>query len=289
MNATMAFAQPDPGWVIGKHALLCVNALRREGRTHLDVVRRRIPFQWQGYQYQDRDDQPYLQLHNSNGGYVEGDAALLQIDVQPGARMLLTTTGATRFYHCRQGGESRESIEVRIGPGALFEFLPDEMIPYADTCAIRSARFDLAPDARLFVSDTISAGRIHYRGGELFAFRALRAELAIRVDGRLQLLDRQFSTTPGQVRALRELWAGYRHLTTIAMHAPQWPRDLPDRLQAVLAAHPHAWSGVTRIGSLIVLRLLTRDAWHAQQLVFRIWRCARPDLAGKPARVIWKS
>lgn len=284
----MIFAQPDPDWIIGKNALLCVEAARREGRTELNVVRRRIPYQWQGYQFQDRDDQPYLLLHNSNGGYVEDDSALLQVNLQPASRVLLTTTGATKFYHCRNGGHCEERVDIAVGEDALLEFIPDEVIPYADTRAIRSTHLDLARSARLFFSDTLSAGRINFRDGERFAFRSLQSELSVRIDGRLEILDRQYSRTPQEVRALDPLWNGFRHLTTIIAYAPDMPSALEERLNDLLSASPHGQKGVTRLGNLLCLRLLTIDAWHAQKIVFDVWKEVRPALAGKPARAIWK-
>lgn len=53
MNAPV---KPDPSWLIGKHALMNLKIVRRNGRTEIDPSNWRIPYQWQGTHYQDNDD-----------------------------------------------------------------------------------------------------------------------------------------------------------------------------------------------------------------------------------------
>src|SRR5262249_13793229 len=112
-------ALPDPSWAIGKHALLVLRALRRRGRTEVDPIARRIPYQWLGHVFQDHDDQPFVLLHNSAGGFVEGDAAELHVLAEPGTRSLFTTTGATKFYKCKAVGSSCDLVSFSVGEEAL--------------------------------------------------------------------------------------------------------------------------------------------------------------------------
>src|ERR1700739_1356291 len=101
-------ALPDPGWAIGKHAFLSLRARWRRGRTEVDPLTRRIPYQWLGFLFQDHDGQPYVLLHNSAGGFVEGDAAELHVVAEPGTRSLFTTTAASKFYKCDAGETSSD-------------------------------------------------------------------------------------------------------------------------------------------------------------------------------------
>ncbi|MEO5863184.1 MAG: urease accessory protein UreD [Burkholderiales bacterium] len=284
----LAFREPDPAWIIGKNALLCLQVLQRGGRTEIDAVRRRIPYQWLGYQYQDHDDQPFLVLHNSGGGFVENDSALLQIEAQPFTRLLVTTSAANKFYKCDTGGICRDEVEVSVGAGGLFEYLPDEAIPYAHSRIVRATRINVAASARVFASDTISAGRVNFGAGELFAFDMLRSEFELRIDGKLAVLDRQFAGTAEQVSAYEQLWGGYRHLSTIWAYAPDLPGGLEERIHDVLHEIPESTAGVTRIGNVICVRILSVDAWHAHEGVYRVWEIARPAIAGKLARPIRK-
>lgn len=281
---------PDPEWIIGKHALLNLRAMIRNGRTEIDPHSWRIPYQWQGYHYQDHDDQPFILLLNSAGGFVEGDVAELAVTLEPGTRMLATGTGASRFYKCLEGATSRELVTVSVGEGALFEYLPDEAIPFADSIVERRTLLDLAPTARLFASDIIAAGRIHYgTSGEAFVFERLFSEIEVRRGGRTIALDRLIASGAAEVQALRQHWAGANHMITILAVAPDFGPGLEDQCHAALSTAPVIRAGVTRMGPLVVVRALTIETYEAHETVYAIWEVLRPVLAGKAARPIRKN
>jgi len=286
------FQEPQPGWVIGKHALLGVEAVVAEGRTQLWPTVRRIPYQWPGVlHYQDHDDQPFMLLHNSGGGFIEGDAAQFQMHAKAGSRVLITTTGANRFYKCENGGHCEDHVEVRLGDNCLLEYLPDEVIPYRRSSFTRSARISAAPSARVFMSDVLTAGRQYHgaQAGEAFVFDRLRSEMALEVGGRLVWLDRLIADSPGAVADLEALWGGHRCMATILAYAADLPVDLCDRVDECARGDRHTKAAVSCIdGNLLCMRLLTDDAWRAHEMIFDIWSIVRPGMAGKPARAICK-
>lgn len=282
------FSLPDPSWVIGKQALLGVKVTREGARTVMHPVVRRIPFQWQGVHYQDGDDQPFLLLHNSGGGFIEDDSSILEVRTEAGTRCLLTTTGASKFYKCENGGNCTDRIAVDIGPRALFEYLPDEIIPYRDSDSVRIARYDARADSRFFISDILTAGRIGFRDGEAFLFRSMRSEMSVRIDGRLVWMDRLVATSPRAVTDLRELWGGYQVVGTVLAYGNDLPASLDDELADAGDADDEARIAFTRLGSLICIRILANEVWRVHEAVQRCWSLLRPALAHKPARVINK-
>ena len=279
-------ATPDRSWVIGKHGLLSLRALVRNGRTEIDPIKRRVPYQWQGVHYQDHDDEPFLLLHNSAGGFVEGDAAELYLECEPNTRALLTTTAATKFYKCEEGGESTDSVEFSVGDNALLEYLPDEVIPFSQSRVARRTRIRLATSSRLFFSDLIGAGRINYGDGEAFAFTSIRSDLELEIDGTCVLRDRLIALGVEEVSALERLWAGHRFLGTMLAYAPDLPADLDEALAEGL--RDGAALASSRRGQLVCIRLLASEAWQAHEAVQHAWSIVRPALAGKAARPIAK-
>ncbi|TAK76949.1 MAG: urease accessory protein UreD [Aquabacterium sp.] len=284
-----AFVQPDPGWEIGKYALLNLRARVRAGRTEVDPVARRIPYQWLGAHYQDHDDQPFVLLQNSSGGFVEGDTAALHLHMEPGARLLVTTASAAKFYKCEHGGQSEEIVDIDVADGATLEYLPDEVIPYAASRTVRRTRIHMAAGARLFATDLIAAGRIHHRAGEAFAFHAMRSEFEVWLDGRLIVLDRLFARTPEQARELEALWAGRQHLGMVVAYVSGMETGIEETLHEALAQYEGVTAGVSRIGDLVCVRLLAAETWHAHAAVYGCWEVLRPAIAGKAARPIRKS
>jgi len=278
---------PDPDWIVGKHALLNIRAKLRNGRTEIDPHAWRIPYQWQGTHYQDHDDQPFLLLINSGGGFVEGDAAEFNGLLEPQTRTLVTTTAASKFYKCLSGGHCSETVNFSVGAGGLLEYMPDEAIPFARSRVRRRTTIELEGSSRLFATDMISAGRVHYGAGEEFMFSELQSEFNVVVDGSTLVSDRLLLTSVEEVQDLRELWAGARHMATVFAYFDNWPRGMEamiERLNGVNGVK----LGASRIGNLIVVRILSGEVWQAQEAVFSTWEVMRPLIAGKPARRISK-
>jgi urease accessory protein len=255
----------------------------------VEPISRRIPYQWQGSSFQDHDDQPFVLLHNSAGGFVEGDAAELYVLAEPGTRSLFTTTAATKFYKCEAAGTSYDLVNFTVGEQALVEYLPDEVIPFAESRIERTTRVTLRASSRLFASDVISAGRVSYGVGELFAFASMRSQFELRINGRLAVLDRLVAREPEEVAALPRLWGGHLHLATVAAYAPNLPRGLVEQVQErceALAGHCEA--GATMVDGVIFVRVLADQVWQAHEAVYSIWETVRPTIAGKPAHRIRK-
>jgi urease accessory protein len=279
---------PDPSWIIGKHALLNVEGRLANGRTVLEPKSWRIPFQWQGYHYQDHDDEPFLPLVNSGGGFVEGDVSHFRAVLAGRTRTLITTTAASKFYKSVDGGVSHEIVEVQLGPEALLEYCPDEAIPFARSRVRRITKVAIDRSSRLFATDMISAGRVHYGGGETFKFDSLVSSFEISIDERPLALDRLVVTTPSALDALPRLWRGALHLATIFAYAPDLPVGIEDAVHALAGSVDGTELGVSRIDKLITVRVLSAETWQAHEAIFSVWTALRPSIAGKPARPIRK-
>jgi urease accessory protein len=288
IDAPAGGARPDPSWAIGKHAFLSLRALQLGGRTEVDVIARRIPYQWPGTIFEDHDDQPFVLLHNSAGGFVEGDAAELHVVAEPGTRSLFTTTAATKFYKCEQE-TSYDLTNFTIGEEALLEYLPDEVIPFAKSRVERTTCIALRSSSRLFASDVISAGRVSYGVGEKFAFTSMRSQFEVRIDGHLVVLERLVACEPDDIAALPHLWGGRTHSATIAAYAPSLSHSLVERVQERCEAFgARCDAGATLIDGVIFVRALTEQVWQAHEAVYGIWETLRPAIAAKPARHIRK-
>ena len=61
-----------------------------------------------------------------------------------------------------------------------------------------------------------------------------------------------------------------------------------EEVEAALASMPLVSAGATRMGDLVVCRILAGEAWHCHEAILAAWSVLRPALAGKPARPIRK-
>ncbi len=278
---------PDPDWIVGKQALMNVRAHLADGKTIIQPSSWRIPFQWQGYHYQNQDDQPYMLIVNSGGGYVEGDGSYFFGNLEKDTRTLFTTTASGKFHKCLNGLESTEVVEFTVAENALLEYMPDEAIPFAHSRSRRSIRINLQKTSRLFATDMVSAGRVHY-GREIFKFNSLRSSFEVMLEGKRFAQDKVIVKTPQEVADLERLWNGARHSVVVFAYAPDLPQGIEEHVRLMAGNVSETVVGVSRIGGLVIVRILSNETWQAHEAIFKCWKALRPSIAGKEARPISK-
>ena len=116
---------------------------------------------------------PLVHLHNVSGGILSGDRLSLHVDVA--APMLITTTGATRLYRHRAGAEDSEQLlHFSIAEGAMLEYLPDPLIPFAGSRHSQHTSISLGRHATLFWWEILA---------NTFQFERLKISSAIDICG----------------------------------------------------------------------------------------------------------
>ncbi|RZJ11216.1 MAG: urease accessory protein UreD [Rubrivivax sp.] len=91
------------------------------------------------------------------GGLVGGDRLDIQLDVQAGAHLLVTTPAATRFYRSK-AGEAAQVVHATVGEGARLEWVPQETLAYPACIARNEVKLSLAPGASVFATEVLGLG-----------------------------------------------------------------------------------------------------------------------------------
>ena len=123
----------------------------------------------------------------------------------------------------------------------------------------------MTPSSRLFATDMVSAGRVHYGAGEVFRFDHLVSEFRITIGGRLVTLDRLVATRPETIAALERLWLGRLHMAIAGKafaYAPDLAPGVEDGVHEAIAGVEGTEAGVTRIGNLVIVRILSHETTH---------------------------
>lgn len=237
--------------------------------------------------FSTEDGAALVHLHNISGGVLGGDQLELGVEVGPGARARLTTTGATRLYRSRVAGQSATQVNrVSVGPGAILDYLPDATIPFAGSSYVQQTRIELAPDAGLFWWEIIAPGRVAH--GEIFAYNLLAMQMEIVADGRLVLLERM--RLEPQQRPLTSLarLGPYLYLASCAIcrvgvEASRWRS-----LETCLNEAAMEWSqpeealwGVSMLPAHgLAVRVLGMTMRTIGPGLVRLWQLARRELYG---------
>lgn len=272
---------------IGKNGRLIVRATKKDDRTHLVPLYRRIPYQWQGFHYQDVDDQPFLQLHHSAGGLTNGDTAAVYFSSEPETRSLVTTTEATRYYKTTTEEPAHEVFEFDVDSGSVLEYLPDETIPYADSKTKRETFFNLKADSHLIATDILSGGRLEYLQGEMFDFDTFQSKSVVSVEGKSIFVDNLLLDKSNSNRVL-DSWLGFRVLSTVVAFSSHLEPGIVDDISASLEAIPNIKFGVSFDNFLLVVKVLTHETWLAHEVVHDVWSTVRPNVLFKPSLSITK-
>eukprot|EP01037_Dinobryon_pediforme_P006174 gene6174-6241_t len=97
-------------------------------------------------------------LINTGGGLVGGDSGHIDISVGPQARVTMTTQSAEKIYGS-QGPQTRLDAAIRLGDGAIFEWIPQETILFRDAHFARKLNIHMAASTRLTLLESLVLGR----------------------------------------------------------------------------------------------------------------------------------
>jgi urease accessory protein len=260
------------------------------GTTRLTGREHRGPLRVQKALYPEGPRHCHVIVVHPPGGVVGGDRLDLDLELGAATRVLATTPGAAKWYrangrHAQQA--SRQDVRLRVGPGAVLEWLPQETIFYDDADVVLEHEVELAPDARYIGSEILCFGR--RAAGETFRSGQVRQRTRIRQAGRLVWWE-QGAAGPGLAAgdAMRSPLglAGHSVCATLVAVGKPLPLTL---LNALRGADPAL--GLSQMKNVFVARHLGDDSEAARACLLRVWQALRPHLLDTPARVprIWNT
>ena len=159
---------------------------RRGGRTRL--VRSRLAAPLAVVRPFDLPDgRLVVQLLTLGPGLCGGDAVELDVVVEDGAEVLLTTAAATRVMSMEPGSVAQHHVRLRAGPGASLEYYPALAIPFPGSSFSQTLTIDADATARIGVAETWTFGRT--ARDEYLAFNSLRSRTSLTVGATLVYAD----------------------------------------------------------------------------------------------------
>lgn len=262
---------PEAARRLGLHGRVTLSFERRGSRTvlaesHIEapmmVVR---PFDL-------ADGRLMIQLITLGPGLCGGDSVSIDVHAGDGARVLVTTTAASRIMSMEAGAEAEQRVTLRAGDGASLEYYPLVTIPFPGSALTQTVRVEAEATSRVGVLETWAMGR--GARAEYLRFTFMSSRTTVSVGGQLTYADTTHlepavnDATGGAILAgHRYLAAGFWHGATLAAGAVQ-----PDCPEGVLMAFGQSRPGLVYLRALggdgpaleAALRLATAavaDAW----------------------------
>jgi urease accessory protein len=229
-------------------------------------------------------------LHNVSGGLLGGDRLVTQVNLASGAKVQLTTTGATRIYRNRDGfPATTQCTEIFVGEDALLEYLPDATIPFAGARYLQRTSIELAAGAGMFWWEILAPGR--EARGELFEYEEFAVKTRVSAMGR-RIAAENLNLRPKRenVSSLARL-GHYRHAATFyicraGLEPGAW-RGAEDRLREVTAGMTRRgeilWGVSSLVAQGLIVRCLAVNGREVLPGLQAIWRSAKRHLYDQEA------
>lgn len=217
----------------------------------------------------------YLMLLNPTGGVLGGDHLVTEIDQDAGTHVCLTTPSATRIYRTLRQPAVLETL-IKLGEEATLEYLPDHVIPHADSALRQSLRIDMARGSRAIVLESLASGRVAH--GERWNFREMDSRAEVSICGKPVFFNRTriapATQNPRQIGWMEE----FDYAVCMGVFADgfeNWLR-VATALNAELESCPSVRGGVSLLsrGGCIV-RYLARSASEMTRTNQKLWDTAR--------------
>jgi urease accessory protein len=239
--------------------------------------------------FSQEDGSTLVHLHNVSGGVLGGDELTLRVNVRTGARVQITTTGATRLYRPRENAAPASQLnEINIEENGSLEYVPDSLIPYAGARFRQSTSIRMAAGASLFWWEIVAPGR--EARNEIFEYESLAFKTNIWAMERPVLAERvlvepgnRLTSSAARLGAFRT-WASF-YICRVGLTAAAWiaaEQELRPVLQQ-LSQHRALWSISTLPAHGLVVRCLAVDGRDIAGGLYQVWHAAKMHLHGRPA------
>lgn len=223
-----------------------------------------------------------VHMHNNSGGVLGGDQLALDVEVGPGARAQLTSTGATRLYRSRPGVHAAaQTCTIRVHEGALLEYLPDPLIPFSGSRYQQHTRIVLENSAGLFWWETVAPGRM--ARGEQFGYEQLFLDLHISAQGRSIAIERLKLEPQCRVLSSQARLGPYSHFCSfyicrVGLEAMRWSnleKELGALAQELSCPGKLSWGVSTLVAHGLVIRAVSCQGRYIPPGLLAFWRAAK--------------
>jgi urease accessory protein len=133
------------------------------------------------------DGRLVVQLITLGPGLCGGDVVRITVTALDGARVIVTTTSATKVLSMSDDCHAGQHVRLEAGDDSSLEYYPCVTIPFPRSALQQTVTVTAAPTARVGVTECWALGRV--ARGEYLDFRSLASRTTLAVDGRLLYAD----------------------------------------------------------------------------------------------------
>jgi urease accessory protein len=248
-------------------------------RRHVGPLAVQRPF------YPEHDGTCHVYLLHPPGGLAVGDELNFALHLAEGARCVLTTPAATKFYRSA-GGSAAQRTVIDVADGAVCEYFPQEAILFNGTSASIDTRVSIKGNAIYIGWDLVCLGRP--AAGERFDSGDFSQRVELTRDGRTIWFERFHLTGGSPLQDASFAFAGQPVFGTMICAGPL-QEGLAKAVDKAVGSDTGRRFSVSQLEQIVVCHYLGPQAEEGKIFFTRAWHALRTALQSKPASAprIW--
>src|ERR671925_2084401 len=269
---------------IGALTLLLEQEQER-GRTGVKEQYSKVPLFTQRALYLEESlpSMAYIYIISPSGGILQGDRYRIDIKLKNRAYAHITTQGATRIYRMEKN-YATQIVNIDVGEGCYFEYIPDQVIPYRDSRFYQEANLRVHDNATLLYSEMITPGRV--ASGEHFDYDIcyMKAVTKNQKDD-LRLIDVAMLEPKKRNMKLFGVLEGYEVVGSMYVLTNSGKaQEINNKISSNLQAISNVYSGATILpnNSGVMVRMLGSTASDLRAAIYEVVRTVRKIALGAP-------
>ncbi|WP_286130193.1 urease accessory protein UreD [Arthrobacter sp. M2012083] len=209
---------------------------------------------------------------NPGGAYLGADVFLIDVEVEAGAELLLTTQSATKVYRT-PGAFAEQGMNIKLGEGSRLELMPDQLIAYREASYRQNSRISVHPTSSLVMAEVVTPG--WSPDGATFKYEEVRLRNEIWIEdgngANLLALDNLRILPPVNDVTGMGFMEGFSHLGSLVVVDSRVDQGLADELDRIVREFD-AYTGVSLTMTIagttgIVLRSLSNSTEELNNLL----------------------
>jgi urease accessory protein len=254
------------------------------GKTSVKEQYSRVPLYTQRALYLEEalSNMAYMYIISPSGGILQGDRYRMDITLRKHAFAHITTQGATRIYRMEKN-YATQIVNIDVGEGCYFEYIPDQVIPYRDSRFYQEANLHVHDDATLLYSEIITPGRV--ASGEHFDYDIcyMKAIAKDQNDG-LKFTDVAMLEPKKRDMNVFGVLANHDVVGNMYILTKNKVQDINMRVNAGLQSIPKVYAGATILpnNSGVGIRMLGNTASDLRYAIYEVVRIIREIILDAP-------
>ena len=225
----------------------------------------------------------YLFIISPSGGILQGDRYRMDISLSKDALFHLTTQGATRIYRMDKNFAT-QVVNITVGEGCYFEFIPDQIIPYRDSRFYQKVLLNVHNNATMVYSELLVPGRV--ASGESFDYDICYLKTNARnQDGELRFIDIAILEPKKRILKNSGVLENFDVVGTVYILAPaNHIKELNSLINSMIESYPKVYGGATILpnSSGVMVRLLGPFASDVRDVIIEVTRITRKEILDAP-------